>query len=317
MTLKDLASYQPKASAAVCRPYRVYVVCTPPAPSGGPALLEGLGILERTDIARQGPTVQGWYLFSQASRLMYADRDRYYGDPDFVDVPMEGLLAKDYLDERAKLIAAVAGPPPAPGKPKGAVARAPDQTKEPGGTTHFVIVDKDGNAVSMTTTVESTFGDGRMVGGFFLNNQLTDFSFQPKDADGVPAANAVAGGKRPRSSMAPAVVLDKQGRLVAALGSPGGPAILAFNLKGLVGVLDWKLPMQQALDLPNLIAFGPIYAAETDKFSPEVTAGLLAKNVRLQGGFGGEGSGMHGIEVTPNGLRGGADPRREGIAKGF
>jgi gamma-glutamyltranspeptidase/glutathione hydrolase len=317
MTLKDLASYQPKAGPAVCRPYRVYVVCTPPAPSGGPALLEGLGLLERTDIAKQGPTAQGWYLFSQASRLMYADRDRYYGDPDFVDVPMEGLLAKDYLDERAKLIGPVAGPPPAPGKPKGVGARAPDQTKEPGGTTHFVIVDNDGNAVSMTTTVESTFGDGRMVGGFFLNNQLTDFSFQPKDADGVPAANAVAGGKRPRSSMAPAVVLDKQGRLVAALGSPGGPAILAFNLKGLVGVLDWKLPMQEALDLPNLIAFGPIYAAETDKFSPEVTAGLLAKNVRLQGGFGGEGSGMHGVEVTPNGLRGGADPRREGVATGF
>jgi gamma-glutamyltranspeptidase/glutathione hydrolase len=317
MTLKDLASYKPKAGPAVCRPYRVYVVCTPPAPSGGPALLEGLGLLQRTDIARQGPTAQGWYLFSQASRLMYADRDRYYGDPDFVDVPMEGLLAKDYLDQRAKLIGPVAGPPPTPGKPKGAGVRAPDRTKEPGGTTHFVIVDKDGNAVSMTTTVESIFGDGRMVGGFFLNNQLTDFSFQPKDSDGAPAANAVAGGKRPRSSMAPAIVLDKQGRLVAAVGSPGGPSILAFNLKALVGVLDWKLPMQEALALPNLIAFGPIYAAEVDKFPPEVVAGLAAKNVKLQGGFGGEGSGLHGIEVTPNGLRGGADPRREGVAKGY
>jgi gamma-glutamyltranspeptidase/glutathione hydrolase len=317
MTLKDLASYRPKATAAVCRPYRVYVVCTPPAPSGGPALLEGLGILQRTDIARQGPTAQGWYLFTQASRLMYADRDRYYGDPDFVDVPMEGLLAKDYLDARAKLIGPVAGPPPKPGAPKGAGVRAPDQTREPGGTTHFVIVDKDGNAVSMTTTVESIFGDGRMVGGFFLNNQLTDFSFQPKDQDGAPAANAVAGGKRPRSSMAPAIVLDKQGRLVAAVGSPGGPSILAFNLKALVGVLDWKLPMQDAISLPNLIAFGPIYAAEVDKFPPAVVAGLAARNVKLQGGFGGEGSGLHGVEVTPAGLRGGADPRREGVAKGY
>lgn len=317
MTLKDLASYKPKATPAVCRPYRVYVVCTPPAPSGGPALLEGLGILERTDIGKQGPSAEGWYLFTQASRLMYADRDRYYGDPDFVDVPMEGLLAKDYLDARAKLIGATAGPPPKPGTPRGAGVRAPDQTREPGGTTHFVIVDKDGNAVSMTTTVESIFGDGRMVGGFFLNNQLTDFSFQPKDQDGVPAANAVAGGKRPRSSMAPAVVLDRQGRLVAAVGSPGGPSILAFNLKALVGVLDWKLTMQDAISLPNLIAFGPIYAAEVDKFPPDVVAGLAARNVKLQGGFGGEGSGLHGVEVTPHGLRGGADPRREGVARGF
>ncbi len=317
MTLKDLAGYKPKAGPAVCRPYRVYVVCTPPAPSGGPALLEGLGILERTDIGKHQTDAEGWYLFSQASRLMYADRDRYYGDPDFVDVPMEGLLAKDYLDQRAKLIGPVAGPPPKPGNPKGAGVRAPDQTKEPGGTTHFVVVDKDGNAVSMTTTVESIFGDGRMVAGFFLNNQLTDFSFQPKEQDGVPAANAVAGGKRPRSSMAPAIVLDKQGRLVAAVGSPGGPSILAFNLKALVGLLDWKLPVQDALALPNLIAFGPIYAAEIDKFPPAVVSGLEAKNVKLQGGFGGEGSGLHGVEVTPNGLRGGADPRREGVAKGY
>jgi gamma-glutamyltranspeptidase/glutathione hydrolase len=169
----------------------------------------------------------------------------------------------------------------------------------------------------MTTTVESIFGDGRMVGGFFLNNQLTDFSFQPKDQDGVAAANAVAGGKRPRSSMAPAIVLDKQGRLVAAVGSPGGPSILSFNLKALVGMLDWKLPVQDAIALPNLIAFGPIYAAEADKFPPDVVAGLAAKNVKLQGGFGGEGSGLHGVEVTPNGLRGGADPRREGVAKGY
>lgn len=318
MTLKDLASYKPKASAAVCRPYRVYVVCVPPAPSGGPAVLEALGLLQRTDIAAHPNDVQGWYLFSQASRLMYADRDRYFGDPDFVDVPTEGLLDPAYLDQRAKLIDPVkAGPAPQPGRPKGAGVRAPDRTLEPGGTTHFVIVDAEGNAVSMTTTVESIFGDGRMVDGFFLNNQLTDFSFSPKEVDGVPAANAVAGGKRPRSSMAPAVVLDRQGRLVAAVGSPGGPSILAFNLKALVAVLDWKLPMQQALALPNLIAAGDFYASEPAKFPPGVVDGLAAKGVKLTGGAFGEGSGLHGVERVPGGLRGGADPRREGVARGY
>jgi gamma-glutamyltranspeptidase/glutathione hydrolase len=318
MTLKDLASYKPKATPAVCRPYRVYVVCVPPAPSGGPAVLEGLGILQRTDIGAHRNDAQGWYLFSQASRLMYADRDRYYGDPDFVDVPMEGLLAADYLDSRAKLInPAAAGPPPSPGKPKGAGVRGPDHTTEPGGTTHFVIVDRDGNAVSMTTTVESIFGDGRMVAGFFLNNQLTDFSFEPKEADGAPAANAVAPGKRPRSSMAPAIVLDRQGRLVAGVGSPGGPSIIAFNLKALVGLLDWKLPMQQALDLPNLIGAGNFYASEPARYPPGVVDALAAKGVKLTGGAFGEGSGLQGIEVTPNGLRGGADPRREGVARGY
>jgi gamma-glutamyltranspeptidase/glutathione hydrolase len=195
--------------------------------------------------------------------------------------------------------------------------RGVDHTKEPGGTTHFVIVDKMGNAVSMTTTVESIFGDGRMVHGFFLNNQLTDFSFEPKDRDGAPAANAVAGNKRPRSSMAPAVVLDRQGKLVEAVGSPGGPSILAFNMKALVATLDWKLPMQQALALPNLIAAGNFYASEPAKFPPGVVDALAAKGVKLQGGPFGEGSGLHGIEVTPNGLRGGADPRREGVAKGY
>ncbi|MEO8113367.1 MAG: gamma-glutamyltransferase family protein, partial [Phenylobacterium sp.] len=257
MTLKDLASYRPKATPALCRPYRLYVVCMPPAPSGGPAVLEGLGILANTDVAAHPVDAQGWYLISQASRLMFADRDRYMGDPDFVDVPTEGLLDPAYLAARARLIGATASPTaPAPGKPRGAGVRAPDRTREPGGTTHFVIVDAAGNAVSMTTTVESIFGDGRMVGGFFLNNQLTDFSFAPADPDGAPAANAVAPGKRPRSSMAPAIVLDRQGRFVAAVGSPGGPAILAYNLKALVALLDWKLPMQQAVALPNMISLG-------------------------------------------------------------
>ncbi len=316
MTLADLAAYRPKASEAVCRPYRIYVVCVPPAPSGGPAVLEGLGILANTDIGKHGPdTVRGWYLLSQAERLMYADRDRYFGDADFVDVPVEGLLDPAYLKARAALIPEKAGAPPPPGKPKGAGPRAPDATLEPGGTSHMVIVDAWGNAVSMTTTVESIFGTGRMVDGFFLNNQLTDFSFSPKEKDGVPAANAVAPGKRPRSSMAPAIVLDKQGRLVAAVGSPGGNAILAYNLKALVAVIDWKTTMQEATALPNLIARGEPYWSEPDKFAPGIVEGLAAKGVKLQGGGGAEASGLHGVLVTPKGLTGGADPRREGVAK--
>jgi len=318
MTLADLKAYEPKAGPALCRPYRVYVVCVPPAPSGGPAVLEGLGLLEHTDIAAHGPdTAEGWYLFAEASRLMYADRDRYMGDPDFVEVPTEGLLDPAYLKARATLIGPTAGPAPAPGNPKGAGPRGPDATKEPGGTTHFVIVDKAGNVVSMTTTVESIFGSGRMVGGFFLNNQLTDFSWTPVEKDGVPAANAVAANKRPRSSMAPAVVLDRQGRFVAGVGSPGGTSILGYNLKGLVAILDWKMPVKEALALPNLVARGSVYGTELDKMPPAVVEGLAAKGVKLINGAGAEGSGLHAIKATPNGLEGGADPRREGVAIGF
>lgn len=316
MTLADLKAYKPKAEPGLCRPYKVYIVCTPQIPSGGVGVLEALGLLEHTDIDKHPNDVEGWYLFSQASRLMYADRNRYIGDPDFVSVPLDGLLDPAYLADRAKLIKPTADPKaPEPGTPKGAGVRAPDRTLEPGGTSHLVVVDKWGNVVSMTTTVESIFGSGRMVDGFFLNNQLTDFSFAPTDGDGAPAANAVAGGKRPRSAMSPTIVLDRQHRFVAAVGSPGGPSIIAYTLKALVGVLDWKMPMQQAIDLPNLIAYGPFYAAEVDKFSPEIRAGLEAKGVKLTPGFGAEGSGLHGIEVTPEGLRGGADPRREGVAK--
>jgi gamma-glutamyltranspeptidase/glutathione hydrolase len=318
MTLADLKAYKPQSGPALCRPYRAYVVCAPPAPSGGPSVLEGLGILANTDIAAHGPNdPQGWYLFAQASRLMFADRERYLGDPDFVKVPTEGLLDPAYLAERAKLIGPVAGPPPAPGKPKGAPNFGPDHTDEPGGTTHFVIVDADGNVVSMTTTVESIFGDGRMVAGFFLNNQLTDFSFEPRQRDGTPAANAVAGGKRPRSAMSPTIILDRQGRFVAAVGSPGGPAIVAYDLKAVVGLIDWKLPMEQAISLPNMIAAGSIYATEIDKLPEGVAEGLAKKNMKLITGFGAEASGLHGVEKIPGGYRGGADPRREGIAKGF
>lgn len=317
LTLADFAAYAPRRSDALCRPYRVYVVCTPPDPSGGSALLEGLGILEHTDIAKRGPNdPQAWFEFAQASRLMYADRDYFIGDPAFVSVPTRGLLDPAYDASRAALIGEVAGPAPVHGDPAGALARGSDATPEPGGTSHMVIVDAAGDVLSMTTTVESIFGSGRMVDGFFLNNQLTDFSFNPLAPDGRAAANAPGPRKRPRSSMAPVIVFDQKGRFVAALGSPGGPAILAYNLKALVGVLDWKLPMPQALALPNLIAHGEAYIAEVDKFPTGVVAALAARGVKLSHGFG-EDSGLHGVARRPDGLEGAADPRREGVAQGF
>jgi gamma-glutamyltranspeptidase/glutathione hydrolase len=318
MTLADLAGYQAKEEPALCRPYRIRVVCVPPPPAGGITVLGALGLLERTDIDRRGPAdPQAWHLFAESSRLAYADRERYVGDPAFVAVPVEGLLSPGYLDARARLIGPAAGPPPEPGVPPGAPGRAPAAALEPGGTSHFVIVDAAGNVVSMTTTVESVFGSGRMVGGFFLNNQLTDFAFRPKGPDGTPAANAVAPGKRPRSAMSPAIVLDRQGRFVVATGSPGGPGIIAYVLKTLVGVLDWKLPVQAAIQLPNLIARGSSWDAEADKFPPGVVEGLAARGARLTEGVGAEGSGLHAIEAVPGGYRGGADPRRDGVARGF
>ncbi len=317
MTVEDLAAYRPRKAAALCRPYRQWIVCAPDAPSGGPATLEGMGLLARTDIGAHGPAdPRGWLQLALVQRLMYADDLRYVGDPAFVSVPTAGMLDGAYLDARARLIGDRAGPAPGPGHPAGAPRRGPDATREPGGTSSFVIVDSFGDVVCMTTTVESLFGDGRMVDGFFLNNQLTDFSFSPSDRDGAPAANAVGPRKRPRSSMSPTIVLDRDRRFVAAVGSPGGLAIPAYVLKALVGVLDWNLTMQQAVDLPNLIALGDNFIGETAKFPPDVLHGLADRGVSLRGGFAAEGSGLHGIVLKDGILEGGADPRREGVARG-
>ena len=313
MTDKDLGSYRAEASEPLCRPYRGYSVCVPPPPSSGVSLLQMLAILDHTDIASRGPSdPQAWFLFAQASRLIYADRDRYVGDPHFVPVPVERMLEPAYVQMRAQLIGSHAGPaPPAGDIP---LPRGRDATSESAGTSHFVVVDADGDVVSMTTTVESIFGSGRTVGGFVLNNQLTDFSFVPTEG-GQPVANAVQGGKRPRSSMAPVIVLDRTGDFVAALGSPGGSAILEYNAKTLVALLAWKMPLKQAIELPNLIARGDSFSGELSKFSPAVLAGLRERGIDLKSGHA-ENSGLHGVVRLADGAYvGAADSRREGVAR--
>jgi gamma-glutamyltranspeptidase/glutathione hydrolase len=312
MTMADLAAYRPVRREALCRPWQDYSVCVPPPPSSGVGLLELLGILERTDIAQRGPNdPQSWFLFAEASRLMYADRDRYVADPAFVDVPVEGLLQPTYLDARVRLIGQTAMSAPEAGSPPGASLTAADYTLEPAGTSHFIVGDAQGNVASVTTTVESIFGSGRMVDGFFLNNQLTDFSFDPKRPDGGPAANAVAGGKRPRSSMVPTILLTPDGRFAGAIGSAGGNAILAFVAKSLVAAVMWGEPMQQALAEPNLVARGSSIGGEIDKFSPAILEALRARGVDVKPGQG-EDSGVHGVLIREGKVDGGYDPRREG-----
>ncbi|HEX4387478.1 MAG TPA: gamma-glutamyltransferase [Steroidobacteraceae bacterium] len=313
LTLKDLAGYKTSWQTPVCRPFRGFSVCVPPPPSSGVSLLEMLEILDHTDIASRGPNdPQAWFLFAQASRLMYADRDRYVADPRFVPVPVERMLDPAYIKMRAQLIGVRAGAAPLPGDIP--LPRGRDATNESAGTSHFVVVDADGNVVSMTTTVESIFGSGRTVGGFVLNNQLTDFSFVPSEG-GRPVANAVHGGKRPRSSMAPVIVLDHAGNFVAAVGSPGGSAILEYNAKTLVALLAWKIPIKQAIELPNLIARGDIFSGEMSRFSPAVLAGLKERGVELKPGRA-ENSGLHGVLRHPDGTyEAAADSRREGVAR--
>jgi gamma-glutamyltranspeptidase/glutathione hydrolase len=314
MTLQDLSTYRAEWAQPICRPYRQYSVCVPPPPSSGLNLLQLLSMLDHTDIADRGPAdPQAWFLFAQASRLMYADRDRYVADPAFIQVPVEKLLDPTYLSARAKLIGDHVGPAPEAGQFAN-VVRAPDHTHEAAGTSHLVVMDARGNVVSMTTTVESVFGSGRTVDGFVLNNQLTDFSYVPTDEHG-PVANAVQGGKRPRSSMSPIIVLDHDGHFVAALGSPGGSAILDYNAKTVVGLLAWKLSMQAAIELPNLIARGTDFGGEVDRFAPGVVAGLKDRGIDLAPGRS-ENSGLHGILRRPDGtIDGGADSRREGIVR--
>lgn len=312
MTVADLASNPVEREDALCRPLRAWILCAPPPPASGVGLLQLMLLLDGTDIAERGPDdPRAWLLFAEASRIMYADRDYFLGDPKFVHVPVEGLLDPTYIASRRALI----GPRVAPGEfahgqPPGAPSPGKDATLEPGGTSHFVVVDRHGNAVSMTTTIESYFGSGRVVAGMVLNNQLTDFSWSSEDSP----ANAIAPGKRSRSSMTPVIVLDRRGRFVGAVGSPGGGAIPAYVAKTLVGALYWNLSLQEAVDLPNVVARGPKINGEASKIPPDLRAKLGELGVVVVSGAG-EMSGLHGVLLRDGKVEGAADPRREGVAR--
>lgn len=307
MTEADIAGYKPEVRDAVCNPYRVYILCAPPPPSSGVGLLQLMAMIERTDIGARGPNDPvAWVKYAEASRVMYADRDAYVGD--VATVPVKGMLDPAYVASRAALIGDRAGPPPQPGTPPGAVTARIDATNEVAGTSHFIVIDGEGNAVSMTTTVESLFGSGRMVDGFFLNNQMTDFSFVPE------GPNAIAPGKRPRSSMVPTIILNPDRSLAGAIGSPGGNAILAYVSKALLGIVEWNMPVADAIALPNLVARGSSFNGEAGKFAPPILAAMAERGVLVRGGSG-ENSGLHGVMLRNGGFDGGADPRRDGVAR--
>jgi gamma-glutamyltranspeptidase/glutathione hydrolase len=251
------------------------------------------------------------HLIAQASRLAYADRDAYMADPDFVAVPSQGLIDRGYLKARALAIDPGRDMgTAAPGSPPGAAGIPSAVPVLEAGTSHLAIVDAQGNAVSMTTSVERSFGARIMAAGFVLNNQLTDFAFVPERGRG-PVANRVEGGKRPRSSMAPTIVLDPDGALFAALGSPGGARIIGFVAHTLVAVIDWRMPMQAAIDLPRLVNRNGATEAEAGTRLEAIVPTLEAMGHEVEGKP--LVSGLHGIRITDGRLDGGADRRREGI----
>jgi gamma-glutamyltranspeptidase/glutathione hydrolase len=317
LTAADLAGYTSVRRQPVCGPYRLWMVCgMPPPSSGGITTLQILGMLQTFDLGRLGPdSDQAWHLLAEAGRLAFADRAAYLGDPGSMTVPAERLLDPRYLAERSRLIdeeraMAVARPgvivtdrrPP---------TAATDLARP--STSHLGVVDRDGNAASLTASIEGTFGSRLMVRGFLLNNQLTDFAFVPT-RDDAPVPNRAGPGKRPLSSMAPTLVFDDGGDLRMVIGSPGGSRIIGYVAKALIAVLDWQLPIQRAVDLPNVVnRNGPTEL--------EAGSGLegLAAALRRRGHLVEERdlvSGLNGILLGPQGLSGGADRRREGVARG-
>ncbi len=315
MRLSDLQSYRAVRRAPVCGPYRQWRICSMAPPSaGGVAVLQLLGFLERTPFASYAPASEAAiHVFSEAGRLAYADRARWIADPNFVSQPTDGLLEPAYLQQRAQQIGARSMGYARPGLPQGAHAFSAGEDREAAGTTQVSVVDTQGNAVSLTSSIESQFGSRIFVRGFLLNNQLTDFSFVPRTHEGW-VANRVEGGKRPRSSMAPTLVFDAQGQLTHVLGSPGGPAIINYVAKTLVGLLDWKLDVQAAIDLPNVGSTnGPTFIERGSAWE-DLGDALSARGHVLS--FRPMTSGVHAIERIANGWRGGADPRREGQAAG-
>jgi gamma-glutamyltranspeptidase / glutathione hydrolase len=337
-TLQDLVDYRAVARTPVCVPYRAWEVCgMPPPSSGGIAVAQALKILEHLPIREAGPSkvgpnvhpsTDGAHLIAEALRLAFADRNRYVADTDFVPLPggsWSAMLDARYLRERAMLVSPLRSVGTAPAGAIGPMGGT-DSVPRPGGTTHLSIVDRDGNVVAMTSTIEAAFGSFRMVRGFLLNNQLTDFSPTPADADG-PIANRVEPLKRPRSSMAPTLVFRRnadgsRGDFVLATGSPGGAAIIAFVTKSLVATLDWGLDVQQAAALANIATFnGPATIVEA---GPAAGLGQLATALAERGHQVTRGALTSGIatimrierDARPPVLIGGADPRREYAAGG-
>jgi gamma-glutamyltranspeptidase/glutathione hydrolase len=305
LTLQDLARYRVIERAPVCGAYRGYRICgMGPPSSGATGVLQILGILEHTAFARAAPgSVEAVHLFSEASRLAYADRALYVGDPDFSPVPMTKMLDAKYLAARAQRI----------GERSMGYAVPGTLDPEVPGTSHLSVVDGEGNAVSMTTSIEMAFGSHIWVRGFLLNNQLTDFSFRP-ELLGRPAVNRVEGGKRPRSSMSPTLVFGRDGRLKMALGSPGGLAIIEFVARVLVETLDWGEDIQQAISAPNFGSTNGPTLLERGTAVEELGDALAERGHVMN--YARLTSGLHGIERVPGGWRGGADPRREGVARG-
>ena len=327
MSMADMAAYKPIRREAVCLPYRQYEVCgMPPSSSGGLTVLQILGMLNESKMAElPAGSVKAIHLITEASKLAYADRNRYIGDPEMVPVPIEGMLNKFYLRQRSREIMPNHSAPKAlPGKAgiqTGALGHwgnsdnwGDNVSKAQPSTSHFSIVDSAGNVVSMTASVEAPFGSRLMAGGMVLNNQLTDFSFAPADENG-PIANAVAPGKRPRSSMSPTIVFDENEDFYLAIGSPGGSRIITYVTQTLVGLLDWNLTMQDAINLPRHVQAG-------DESNLELEAGTdLAARADALRALGHQvtvkpiTSGLHGIKVIEGMYEGGADPRREGTVR--
>ncbi|WP_312515603.1 gamma-glutamyltransferase [Massilia sp.] len=328
LSAKDIADYRPKVRTPVCSDYRAYTVCgMPPPSSGGIAVAQMLGMFETFDMKALAPKngvpgAEAVHVFSEVGRLAYADRNRYAADTDFVPLPGAGLpslIDKGYMKQRASLIGASSmGEAPAGTPPGMNVAWGTDNAIETPSTSHVSVVDANGMGLAMTTTIEDAFGSRQMVDGFMLNNQLTDFSFSARDKDG-PVANRVEAGKRPRSAMSPTVVFDrKTGKLVLVIGSPGGPAIINYVAKVLVGTLDWGLNVQEAIALPNFGSRNGPTELETGRFPQQTIDVLRARGHAIR--LGEQTSGLHGIErIEVHGVPlwfGGADPRREGVAKG-
>jgi gamma-glutamyltranspeptidase/glutathione hydrolase len=318
LSTEDLANYRAKEREPVCVLYRKHRVCAPGPPSSGAvAVGQVLELIAPFDLGAAPLTPEAVHLIGEAERLALADRERYLADSDFVAVPVTGLLDADYLAERRALIdparaqAQVAAGVP-PGTRHGAFGRG--GTRERAGTSQISIVDAEGNAFSMTTSIEYAFGARTMVRGFLLNNQLTDFSFTPVDEEGHENANRVEGGKRPRSSMSPTIVFGEDGKLRYVLGSPGGPAIIFFNLKALVALIDWGLDPAQAAALVNFGSTEERFLLESGAEWDGLEAALRAKGHEVK--RMNLTSGLHIVAVTPLGLEGGADPRREGVALG-